>query len=64
MRADARAMSLKARVRNRAAALGLAPHWEEGPGGHSWGNWDERIRHVLAWLPLSENTTKTGSIGV
>ncbi len=26
MRADARAMSLKARVRNRAAALGLAPH--------------------------------------
>ena len=26
MKADARAMSLKARVRNRAAALGLAPH--------------------------------------
>ena len=26
MRTDARAMSLKARVRNRAAALGLAPH--------------------------------------
>ena len=26
MRTDARAMSLKARVRNRASALGLAPH--------------------------------------
>ena len=52
------------RFRDHLRALGLDPHWEEGPGGHSWGNWDERIRHVLAWLPLSENTTKTGSIGV
>ena len=52
------------RLRDHLRALGLALHWEEGPGGHSWTNWDERIRHVLAWLPLSENTTKTGSIGV
>ena len=52
------------RFRDRLRALGLAPHWEEGPGGHTWENWDERIRHVLAWLPLSENTAKTGSIGV
>ena len=52
------------RLRDHLRALGLALHWEEGPGGHSWTNWDERIRHVLAWLPLSENTAKTGSIGV
>ena len=52
------------RLRDHLRALGLSLHWEEGPGGHSWTNWDERIRHVLAWLPLSENTAKTGSIGV
>ena len=52
------------RFRDKLRALGLDPRWEEGPGGHSWTNWDERIRHVLAWLPLSENVAKTGSIGV
>ena len=52
------------RLRDRLRALGLDPRLEQGPGGHSWTNWDERIRHVLAWLPLSENVTKTGAIGV
>ena len=52
------------RFRDRLRALGLDPRWEQGPGGHSWTNWDERIRHVLAWLPLSENVAKTGAIGV
>ncbi len=52
------------RLREHFRALGLAPHWEEGPGGHTWENWDERIRHVLDWLPLEENRVKTGSIGV
>jgi len=52
------------RLRDHLRALGIGPHWEEGPGGHSWVNWDERIRHVLDWLPLSENTARTGSIGV
>lgn len=52
------------RFRDHLRSLGIGPHWEEGPGGHSWTNWDERIRHVLDWLPLSENTARTGSIGV
>ena len=52
------------RFRDHLRSLGLDPRWEQGPGGHSWTNWDERIRHVLAWLPLSENVAKTGSIGV
>ncbi len=28
------------RFRDRRRALGLDPRWEEGPGGHSWTNWD------------------------
>ncbi len=31
--------------------LGLEFVWEEGPGGHDWGYWDQQIQRVLAWLP-------------
>ena len=40
------------RFRDHLRATGLDPRWEQGPGGHTWENWDERIRHVLDWLPL------------
>lgn len=26
--------------------------YDEGPGNHEWGYWDDKIRDVLAWLPL------------
>lgn len=52
------------KLRDHFASLHLQVRWEQGPGGHTWDNWDERIRHVLDWLPLSENRFKTGSIGV
>jgi S-formylglutathione hydrolase FrmB len=38
------------RFRDHLRSLGLEPHWEQGPGGHTWDNWDERIRHVLDWI--------------
>lgn len=52
------------RLRARFEALGFDYVWEEGPGGHCWENWDERIQHVLSWLPLQENLVKTGAIGI
>ena len=33
-------------------SLGLALTYEEGPGAHEWGYWDEQIQRVLTWLPL------------
>jgi len=33
-------------------SLGLALTYEQGPGAHEWGYWDEQIQRVLAWLPL------------
>lgn len=52
------------RLKDHLTRLGIDFHYEEGPGGHTWVNWNERIQNVLSWLPLSENVTKTGSIGV
>ncbi len=52
------------RLRDRLRELGLAPHWEEGPGGHCWENWNERIQHVLEWLPLEGSAGRTGAIGI
>ncbi len=41
------------RFRDHAAAVGLPLHYEEHAGReHEWGYWDERVRDVLAWLPL------------
>ncbi len=39
------------RFREHARALGLELVYEEGPGGHEWGCWDQQIQRVLAWLP-------------
>ena len=38
--------------RKHAKKLGLDLHYEEGPGEHEWGYWDDNIQRVLAWLPL------------
>jgi S-formylglutathione hydrolase FrmB len=37
--------------REQANSLGLAMHYEEGPGGHEWSSWDAQIQRVIAWLP-------------
>lgn len=52
------------RFRDHMAKLGLGARWEQGPGGHSWENWNKWIRRVLGWLPLSENVVRTGAIGI
>lgn len=31
---------------------GFAHTYEEHPGDHNWGFWDEHIQRVLAWLPI------------
>jgi putative tributyrin esterase len=36
----------------RAQELGLDLTYEEGPGEHEWGAWDQQIQRVLEWLPL------------
>ncbi len=35
-----------------AKRLGVEIDYEEGPGEHDWGLWDQQIRRVLDWLPL------------
>jgi putative tributyrin esterase len=40
------------KFRDHARKLGLDLTYEEGPGEHEWGYWDNQIQHVLAWLPL------------
>lgn len=40
------------RFRDHARRLGLNLTYEEGPGNHEWGYWDDNIRRVLEWLPL------------
>lgn len=33
--------------------------YDEGPGSHEWGYWDQKIQDVLAWLPLrNQHLTK------
>ncbi|MDQ8179469.1 alpha/beta hydrolase family protein [Pelagicoccus sp. SDUM812005] len=38
--------------RAHAAKIGLQVKYEEGPGAHEWGYWDQTIQRVLDWLPL------------
>ncbi|MEW6751687.1 MAG: alpha/beta hydrolase family protein [Candidatus Latescibacterota bacterium] len=40
------------RFRQHALGLGLDLTWEEGPGDHEWGYWDQQIQRVLDWLEL------------
>jgi S-formylglutathione hydrolase FrmB len=41
------------RFRRRATRAGLKITYEQGPGEHEWGYWDQQIQRVLAWLPRS-----------
>jgi putative tributyrin esterase len=43
------------RARSTFRSLGLDLTYEEGPGGHDWGYWDQQIQRVLAWLPVPES---------
>jgi S-formylglutathione hydrolase FrmB len=47
------------RFRRHAEALHLDLTYEEGPGAHDWGYWDQQIRRVLAWLPLRSQPSKS-----
>lgn len=38
--------------RQHLDAVGYPVTYQESPGAHEWGYWDEQIRKVLAWLPL------------
>ena len=38
--------------RDRVRALGLTVRYEEGPGSHEWGYWDQQIQRVLNGLPI------------
>lgn len=40
------------RFKELAMSLGLDLTYEEGPGEHEWGYWDQQIQRVLNWLPL------------
>lgn len=37
-----------------AESTGLSLTYEEGPGEHEWGYWDQQIQRVLDWLPLKD----------
>lgn len=36
--------------------LGLDIEYDEGPGGHEWDYWDRKIRDVLDWLPVRDDS--------
>ena len=38
--------------RDLAQSLNLDLTYEEGPGEHEWGYWDQQIQKILDWLPL------------
>ncbi len=40
------------RFRRRAEASSLDLTYDEGPGGHDWSYWDQKIQDVIRWLPL------------
>ncbi|MEZ4831361.1 MAG: alpha/beta hydrolase family protein [Caldilineaceae bacterium] len=40
------------RFRDHIQPLGYDYIYEEGPGEHEWGYWDQQIQRVLAWLPI------------
>jgi putative tributyrin esterase len=42
------------RFREHCRKLGLPLTYEDGPGDHEWGYWDDKIKRVMEWLPLSD----------
>lgn len=41
------------KFRDFVRKLPLDYTYSEGPGDHTWGQWDAQIQNVLRWLPLS-----------
>lgn len=41
------------RFQEFAGSVELDLTYEEGPGEHEWGYWDQQIQRVLDWLPLN-----------
>jgi putative tributyrin esterase len=42
------------RFRKHCRKLGLPLTYVEEPGDHEWGYWDDKIKRVVDWLPLSD----------
>lgn len=40
------------RFRDHCRTLKLDLTYEEEPGSHEWGYWDQKIQNVLSWLPI------------
>lgn len=40
------------RFSRHAGEIGLPLTYEEHPGEHEWGYWDQQIQRVLEWLPI------------
>ena len=47
------------RFRDQIRSLGLMVTYEEGPGSHDWGYWDQQIQQVLSWLPIQKVSRPT-----
>lgn len=43
------------RFKEHANTLGLNLTYEEEPGIHEWGYWDQKIQRVLEWLPIKKS---------
>jgi len=45
-------------IERYVAPLGLDAVYEEGPGKHEWGYWDQQIQRVLEWItPMLKSDT-------
>ena len=42
------------KFRDHLKKLKLKLHYQEAPGDHNWGFWDQYIQDVLKWLPLQK----------
>lgn len=45
--------------RDLLRSLGLPVTYEENPGSHDWGYWDQQIQRVLNWLPIQKTSRPT-----
>lgn len=43
------------KFRDHAAKIGLDVTYEDGPGTHNWGFWDQWIQRVLDWMRTANN---------
>ena len=42
------------KFRDHLISRGFDVTWQQGPGVHEWGFWDNYIQKVLEWLPIKE----------